>query len=82
MKPKRTEAIREGLHNRSCVSVDGNRRCEHKSSASSPGSNVLLGSLTQTSKVVMLQNASQSPGAQQKEETVSRIEDIQFLSFS
>lgn len=81
-KPKRTGTMGEGLPNRSCVSVDGNRRCEHKSSNfSSPGSNVLLGSLTQMSKAVMLQNVSQSPGAQQKE-TISRIEDIQFLSFS
>ena len=73
----------EGLPHRSCVLVDGNRKCEHKSSNfSSPGSSVLLGSLTQMSKAVMLQNVSQSPGAQQKEETVSRIEDIQFLSFS
>ena len=66
-KPKRTGAMGEGLHNRNCVSMDGNRRCEHKSSDfSSPGSNVLLGSLTQMSKAVMLQNVSQSPGDNRK----------------
>ena len=66
-----------------CWWMDGNRKREHKSSNfSSPGSSVLLGSLTQMSKAVMLQNVSQSPGEQQKEETVSRIEDIPFLSFS
>ena len=79
-KPKRTGATGEGLHNRSCVSVDGNRQCEHESSDfSSSGSSVLLGFLTQMSKAVMLQNVSQSPGDNRKKRLY--LEERTFNSY-